>query len=356
MRKQSVAMNTNSGQRKDYTGLRSIRGIGAVLIFYHHFGFGSAVTESFGDFGVALFFMLSGLVLSMSYSDRVPACNKGSVGSFLKKRAVKIYPVYILSLAAAILINGYDMLALPFDITLLQSWIPDARIYFSGNAVSWFVSSLFFSYLVFLPLQKSLTTNPMRFMKCFGIGMIAYIIIVSTLTESLVKGIIYINPIMEVPAFVLGMLVWHFFGHRRSLNGPSKKSILMLQSASIIIVLVLIYLYRYVNPRWSLASYWWLPNVFLLAVLLISEEYPTPVNRFLNLRILRFAGNVSFTFYLFHTTVITLYNRILAYLDINIDLFPSSLVCLALTLAIAYLLHRYVELPVAKKLKSVFNS
>lgn len=347
-------MNADRRQQKDYVGLRSIRGIGAVLIFYHHFGFKSAVTDAFGDFGVALFFMLSGLVLSITYADRAQACNIRSVGMFMRKRLFKIYPVYVLSLVAAILIYGCDFHTFPLDVLLLQSWVPVERVYFSGNAVSWFVSSLFFAYFVFLPLQKVLTTKPRTFLKFFSVGIIGYIIIAATVPSAFVTGIIYINPVMQLPAFVLGMMIWHFLGHRNLLKRCAEKVVLLLQSASVVLVLIFMYMYRYIDPRLSLASYWWLPNFLLLAVLLISEGYPTAINRFLRLKALRFVGNVSFTFYLFHALIINLYHRALSCLGLTLDLFPSSVICLAVTIAIAYLLHRYIELPAARLLKSIY--
>ena len=342
---------TDCIKRKDYIGLRSLRGIGAILIFYHHFGFDSAVTNSFGDLGVSLFFMLSGLVLSMTYSGDKLECGSRVIGKFMKKRIFKIYPVYLLSLLVAVLVMGCNYKALPFDLLLLQSWIPVASFYFSGNSVSWFVSSLFFLYLMFIPLQRRLTTDHNTFIKVFGFGAVLYFFIVYFIPEPLVNGIIYINPIMELPTFVIGMLVWHFFERSNQFQANSDKNILCLQVVSIILSVTFIYLYRYVNLRLTVASFWWIPNAFLLTVLLLSEGRATPINHVLSLRIFRLIGDISFTFYLFHTIVIAIYNRAIMHISINLPLFPSSLICLIITLAIAYALHYYVELPIARKLK-----
>lgn len=336
---------------KEYVGLRSIRGIGAILIFYHHFGFDSAVTDSFGDFAVSLFFMLSGLVLSMTYSGDKLGCDKSAIWRFMKKRIFKIYPVYFISLIAAVLVMGCDYSALPLDLTLLQSWIPEARFYFSGNSVSWFVSSLFFSYIMFIPLQRALTFRQKTFTRFFGLVIVLYFVIAVFIPEHLVKGIIYINPVMELPTFVTGMLIWHYFGSSKRLEAFAEKNVIFLQTSALIISVMFIFLFRYVDPRWTLASFWWFPNAFLLAVLLLSEGRSTPINHVLSLRIFRFIGDISFTFYLFHTIVIAVYKRVLTHTAIDIPLFPSSLICLALALAIACILHYYVELPLAGKLK-----
>lgn len=341
---------TSCREKKDYVSLRSIRGIGAILIFYHHFGFDNPVTASFGDFAVSLFFMLSGLVLSMSYSGSPSDRHFPKIRSFMKKRILKIYPVYFISLAAAILVKGCYLPALPLDLLLLQSWIPETRFYFSGNSVSWFVSTLFFAYLLFLPLHKALSKRPGLFLRLFGLGLVIYFFIAAAVPEPHVKGIVYINPVMELPTFVIGMLIWHVFGCRDTKVRMSCKKALLIQVASIILAVTFIYVFRYVNPRYSLSSFWWLPNFILLAVALTTEDQSSPINKLLRLKVFRLIGDISLTFYLFHTIIITIYLRFLNKAAIHIDSLPSSLICLLITLAVSFLLHRYVEIPLSRML------
>lgn len=341
---------TSYREKKDYVSLRSIRGIGAILIFYHHFGFDNPVTDSFGDFAVSLFFMLSGLVLSMSYSVSQSDLRLPKIWSFMKKRIIKIYPVYFISLSAAILVKGCYLPALPLDLLLLQSWIPETRFYFSGNSVSWFVSTLFFSYLLFLPLQKALSKRPGLFFRLFVLGLVIYFLITAVVPEPFVKGIVYINPVMELPTFIIGMLIWHLLGCRNTPRRLSCKTTLLIQLASIILAVTFIYLFRYADPRYSLSSFWWIPNFVLLAVAITTEDQSTPINKLLRLKAFRLIGDISFTFYLFHTVIITIYLRFLNRAAIHIDPLPSSLICLLITLVISFLLHRYVEIPISRML------
>ncbi len=337
--------------RKDYVGLRSLRGIGAILIFYHHFGFNGMVTQSFGDFAVSLFFMLSGLVLAMSYHGQDTSCTLPVVGRFLRKRVIKIYPVYLLSLAVAMKVRGYNPAALPLDVLLLQSWVPVESIYFSGNSVSWFVSTLFFAYLLFLPLRRGLERTPGKFMAFFTVGLVIYFMIAATVPERMLTGIVYIFPVMELPTFILGMLIWHFMNAWRNVETMDKMKVTIVQFAVILIAVGFIYCYRFVDPRWSLASYWWLPNIVILPTLLLSEDHDTPVNRLLRLKPLRVMGDISFVFYLFHTLVIAVYRRVLTHVGVDVPILPSSLLCLVITFIVAYLLHYYLELPLARFLK-----
>ena len=338
--------------RKDYAGLRSLRGIGAILIFYHHFGFRGPEVQSFGDLGVSLFFMLSGLVLSMSRQGRVSDAGPRKVGRFIWGRVIKIYPLYLLSLIPAIRLWGCPVEALPADLLLLQSWVPDARVYFSGNAVSWFLSSLFFCYAVFLPLQKLLDERPRMFTGLFAGGLTVYFAVAATVPEHLETAIIYVFPVMELPVFIIGMLIWHFMKDRGEAPRVGALVMTLIQLGSIGVMTGCVFCYGYVDQRWALSSYWWLPDILLLVVMIWSEDYRTPINRVLHSRLMRIVGAVSFVVYLYHTIIIDVYKRALASAGIEVGPGVSSVVCLTITLAVSWALHIYIELPLAKRLKA----
>ena len=157
---------------------------------------------------------------------------------------------------------------------------------------------------------------------------------------------------MQLPAFILGMLVWKAFERTREYK-PNVSLVSAAQIASMTVPVILMFVYRYVDQRWALASYWWIPDAAMLYCLLVAERYDTVMNRVLRLKIIQTIGNISFVFYLFHTTVIALYNYVLRHIGIEIPMSASSVLCLAITLTIAYILHYRVELPIAARLIKV---
>ncbi|MDE6377212.1 MAG: acyltransferase family protein, partial [Duncaniella sp.] len=176
-------------ERKDYTTLRSLRAIGAVLIFYHHFGCNGLWTTPVGEFAVSLFFMMSGLVLASVYSPEAGYRGELHTLPFFKKRLIKIYPIYFISLVAAIALKGCMLRALPFDVLLLQSWIPMGSYFFSGNAVSWFISSLLLCYALFCPLLRAYSANSRRFLVLYFVGLTVYAAIVSVIPVKFICSI-----------------------------------------------------------------------------------------------------------------------------------------------------------------------
>lgn len=88
--------------------LQSLRGIFALLIFFHHFKFtigGESMFAAGGDCGVTFFFILSGFVMCQGYADRVPSVNFKDLRIYLTKRISKIYPLHIMCLAWAMAIG-----------------------------------------------------------------------------------------------------------------------------------------------------------------------------------------------------------------------------------------------------------
>jgi len=108
-----------------------------------------------GAGGVSFFFVLSGYVLTWS------ARPHDTAARFWRRRFARIYPNHLVtSIAAfvAIALTGAGVsaaVALP-SVFLVQVWVPDPRIFFGLNAVSWFVACEAFFYVLFPLLHRGL--------------------------------------------------------------------------------------------------------------------------------------------------------------------------------------------------------
>jgi len=94
--------------------LNAVRAIGALMVLLTHVAFntGQVVRGSFGavlsrfDFGVALFFVLSGFLLARPFLLAVARAEQGPrVAHYLWKRALRILPLYWVVVAVALLID-----------------------------------------------------------------------------------------------------------------------------------------------------------------------------------------------------------------------------------------------------------
>ena len=150
-----------------------------IVVFAHLFG----INIVYGGAGEVMpfFFVLSGFVLTLAYGNKDIKLNLKSEGKFLLKRLKKVYPLYfVMLLIMAIYYISLTMLGktdhsvLDYikyfitDIFMVQSWIPKKEYYMSLNGVSWFLATLVFCYIIFLPVSKVLK----RIQKSQNVGSI----------------------------------------------------------------------------------------------------------------------------------------------------------------------------------------
>lgn len=97
--------------------------------------------------GVSFFFMLSGFLLTWRHSER-----RGT-GAFVRKRLAKIVPLHATTWALAMALYAFALASSPWEylpnLFLLSSWIPVHDVYLSVNLPSWSLCSELLFYLSF---------------------------------------------------------------------------------------------------------------------------------------------------------------------------------------------------------------
>lgn len=107
----------SAGKPRQLDALTGVRGLAAVWVVTYHFAnpehraVASALRPLLwiferGDFAVPLFFILSGFILVYSYHDRFLKFSWAEYRRFLWLRLARIYPAYIVALAAVVCLFG----------------------------------------------------------------------------------------------------------------------------------------------------------------------------------------------------------------------------------------------------------
>ena len=190
--------------------LTALRGLFAIIIFLHHFlpyrGVELGVDIG-GNIAVLFFFVLSGYALTMSYRDLVERPDF-SYGKFLIRRGSKIYPIQWLTLSLALILGAKAWVAVPFHFTLTQSYVPRWQINWTLNTASWFLSSLTFSYIFFVPLLRLFLRYGRKMYILYLGSVIAWMVISVALPTSIGRRwLCYINPFARSLDFTLGMII-----------------------------------------------------------------------------------------------------------------------------------------------------
>ena len=172
-----------------------------------------------GYLAVCLFFLLSGFILSYTYSDLAPGVR--DFAKFWEARFARIYPVYLFSL----------LLALPFQfhtltlnstlavLLMVQAWNPfHPGLSGAWNYPAWTLSVEAFFYLCFPFIQARIGTMSRRTIQLLGAGALLVCILCHTPTQGLgiwspssFAAVPIPLPIIRFPEFLLGMLMGNYF-------------------------------------------------------------------------------------------------------------------------------------------------
>ena len=195
--------------------LQSIRFVFALLIFHHHY-FTHPQIVQFGTFPVAFFFILSGFVMAVGYEHKVCSVSF-DYNNYLKRRLIKILPLNLFCLTLYCILPIYgDITSRHFELNryfyyiidalLVQSWIPIREIYFSGNAVAWFLSSILFCYLIFPYLLRFL--KGIKGYWIMGTVLMLYFALLPFFKTEWIHPLIYINPLFRTVDFMIGIMLY----------------------------------------------------------------------------------------------------------------------------------------------------
>lgn len=128
-----------AGGKVVFPGLDTVRAVGALMVLTTHAAFwtGSYSFAVWGTFlarldsGVALFFVLTGFLLSRPYILRRRSGRPAPpLGAYFRKRALRVLPVYLIAAAVAMVFvrqdNGSGLLAWLRAATLTDLYVSDA--------------------------------------------------------------------------------------------------------------------------------------------------------------------------------------------------------------------------------------
>ncbi len=196
-----------------------------------------------GAWGVSVFLVLSGFLMVYNNYTEDLKCSFVSRITFSLRRIERLYPLHVITWLLAIpyaigtMINctrtemcfkllGNSVL----NLSLIQSWVPNEKVYFSFNAVSWYLSTIVFCYFMFPVLIKKIKSNGWKFCVksiVFTVGVQLFLALISKHIEKLPfaiehelcdlnKWITYISPIYRLGDFYVGCCLGYFFITRQN--------------------------------------------------------------------------------------------------------------------------------------------
>ena len=333
--------------------LTGLRWATAMLIFGHHlmaveyFGGTGGTVWGFlfeaGKTGVTLFFILSGFVLAWGFKPQQ------SAGSFYWHRFARIYPLHLVGVVLALVaastlvpeIQTAGRAPLVANVFLVNGWVPEW--WQAGNPASWSLVCEAFFYLSFPFLIRPLA-------RVSGRGRVV-VVAASLLFVALAPQIAALSPVpmsaastplLRLPEFVLGV------------------TLALLMKSGSWMPLKLRYTVPLAVAGYALSEAPPIPGTdihpglaatvgfFALVVASLAAADVHGRSTFLARPLWQELGRVSFAFYLVHLLVIASVSS--SWPDGHPELpwrqaVPLALAAFVIALAIAWVLHRAVEIP-----------
>lgn len=256
-----------------------MRGVAILMVVIHHLSlwFGTNVLTSWGGGGVAIFMILSGYGLTMSYQ-------KSGVKRFWWKRIVGIFIPWLVVIILTMQ---------PWKLLGYQ-WFWEYLFFIDYGP--WYMQYLFVWYILFFVAHCSRWTYRIRW---YIIGIAALLMFV------------YWGPLQQEQSlcFPLGMWIGE---HYELVKKPSKKAYLKLSAIATMIAIAALGAKQIPYIRSDISSWTFITlQVILKTSIAITVMAAVPfITKIKNSRFLLFTGVISYEMYLIHGF---LYERLLEY-------------------------------------------
>ncbi len=344
--------------------LTSIRGLAAWWVVLYHFRshfplFGLESLRRFfaeGYLAVDLFFVLSGFVIFLNYSDLFIRIQGTEVLRFLVARVARVYPLHLLVLVAflvnplaiILLSHGgqigerYNLAYFVLSLFLFQNWGLTHSL--AWNIPAWSISTEWFAYLVFPIFCLCFSKLERRVTGTLAILMATLLVLCLLFWLCGAHSIGEAIPTLGLPRCVLeffaGMCICHIFRSKMLLS-PVWPFGLWAAAVGLVAIAVVL----------RIPNYFVVPAACCFAVLATAMQRGVLASLF-SLRPLQFLGEISYSTYMVHYFIKDWVNFLLVRSSAP-DLLPSA-VYLVATLATSMWLFRFVEVPCRRFLISRF--
>ncbi len=301
---------------------------------------------------VTFFFVLGGFVMSLGYKDKV-IMTDFSYGQYLSRRCIKFYPLHWLCIFAimpfAFLSFGWmDIPKLFLNAVLLQTWIPIKEIYFSFNAVSWYLADTMFFAIVFPIVFKwiSNTSSKGRVALATALAVI-YVIVALLIPEEKYHAVLYISPYMRLMDFVLGIYLALGYMKLRERPVRSKNRVISQIVVALLIVFLVLESCLLSETLTLFAPVYWIPVALLILIASLSEQIGGGREWLLN-RWLQCVGEMSFIIFMVHQIILryttVVFDKIL-HLENEIVYVVFTL---AMTVIVSIVVDKYILKPITQ--------
>lgn len=295
--------------REFFSPLQGLRGIAILYVVASHLANGGLFLlpiphDAIGKIGVWIFFVLSAFLLTTHLcSDFETTSSRFSLLlQYAVHRVFRIYPLFIVALIIHLILGDISPVELIKHLSLMQGW-----------AELWAIPVEFQYYLMMPVIAMSALYLPKR---------TTILLLIFTMTLSLLYGIAQpasvfsnnLNIIPKLTPFLLGSILALLL-FKKNFGSPESQVgfVFLIPTVSLLIFIISTVSYRCISKD-CLSNLFapWLTIVIgmsVIGMIYSALQLPT-ICKLLGTKLLVFLGQISFSIYLLHTTVIHFVHKI----------------------------------------------
>lgn len=361
-----------------YEALDGLRGVAAIVVVVFHlfeiFSGGDHTKQiiNHGYLAVDFFFMLSGFVVAHAYDNR---WNSMTIVQFLKRRIIRLQPLLVIGIIIGglcyyfsasdilfpkiaqtplwqliiVVLLGIFMIPVPPGNWEIRGWTEMYPL----NGPAW---SLFYEYIaniLYALILRKLSTNILMMLMLISGGFLTYMILGTNHGDviggwALNADQLFVGSCRLAFPFLAGMVL------SRSFKSKSIKLGFFWSSLWLIVLLSL--------PRFGDKEHFVMNGLYDLFCIVVLFPVVIFVGASASLisdksrKLCQFLGQISYPLYITHFPFLYIYySWVVVNKKTITDAVPVGLGIIAFTILLAYLLFKYVDLPVRKWLSKKFQ-
>ncbi len=327
--------------------LDGIRALAVLLVFFSHVGFGHLIP---GGFGVTVFFFLSGFLITTLLRREFQITRSINYKHFVIRRIYRILPPAYLVLLFSILLGLFGILPHNMDPIAIMAQVAQLTNYYAilidkhhfapGTNVMWSLAVEEHFYL-FFPLLFLFLLNRVDRKKILAV-LISLCAIILLWRCYLVFGLDIGKPYTykatdtRIDSILFGCMLGVWFNpvlDKTEIKKNSTKIILLITSISI---LMFCFLYR--APEFRQSFRYTLQGIALLPLFFMAVKYhELTIFKWLNWKLLRGIGIISYTMYLIHMIAIKIAEQIID------NIFIQIIISFVFTISFSVLMYYLIE-------------
>jgi len=326
--------------------LNTLRGIAAFIVLLTHFSdqtgwLGGSLGGGAGQYGVMLFFLLSGFLMAYLYLGR--EFNKQAVTHYALARAGRVIPLFLAVIFLSYLSRqlGYEFFYNIGNAKELTSHL----LFAHGESVLWTIAPEIHFYLLFLILWYLQAIKPGSIYLPVVVGLILIFLTNFPRPNGHIAGFTYdLHTFRSLPYFLIGLILGMHYQPGKIPNYLKSSWFV----ASLALIPMLYPEFSPINDRDKHRMWLSYEVLFVVSTSFFAVVFLVPDNNILlSNKVGDFFGKISYSLYLLHMPVLLQVNKLAISTELKLLLYIAGSVLIAL------LSYQYFERPMARLIRNL---